>query len=196
MIRFAGAAHLQKSLLKECTAEIAWYSSQSCDIPCVLCMRVIQYAVQCKRLLQLAAMHTMIVSLNCRDCALCMHFSSTCNLMRPTCAHYNIQTSVTESHILQSSDQLQLYTNLSQAELKKGKEEIQRLKAALLDQEGAVLQRERQLADLKRQLKEERRKGEAPLQMDQAIQADPVQCADLEVQVRDAALTALLCIVT
>ncbi|DBA85377.1 TPA: hypothetical protein ACH3X2_006056 [Trebouxia sp. C0005] len=68
-----------------------------------------------------------------------------------------------------------------QAELKKGKEEIQRLKAALLDQEGAVLQRERQLADLKRQLKEERRKGEAPLQMDQAIQADPVQCADLEV---------------
>ncbi|KAL0050311.1 hypothetical protein WJX82_008729 [Trebouxia sp. C0006] len=69
-----------------------------------------------------------------------------------------------------------------QAELKKGKEEIQRLKAALLDQEGAVLQRERQLADLKRQLKEERRKGEAPLQMDQAIQADPVQCADLEVQ--------------
>lgn len=116
--------------------------------------------------------------------------------MRPTCAHYNIQTSVTESHILQSSDQLQLYTNLSQAELKKGKEEIQRLKAALLDQEGAVLQRERQLADLKRQLKEERRKGEAPLQMDQAIQADPVQCADLEVQVRDAALTALLCIVT
>ncbi|KAL0042004.1 hypothetical protein WJX77_000403 [Trebouxia sp. C0004] len=70
-----------------------------------------------------------------------------------------------------------------QAELKKGKEEIQRLKAALLEQEGAVLQRERQVADLKRQLKEERRKGEAPLQMDQAIQADPVQCADLQVQV-------------
>jgi len=73
--------------------------------------------------------------------------------------------------------------SLSQAELKKGKEEIQRLKAALLDQEAAVLQRERQLADLKRQLKEEQRKGEAPLQMDQAIQADPVQYADLEVQV-------------
>lgn len=54
-----------------------------------------------------------------------------------------------------------------------------------------MLQRERQLADLKRQLKEERRKGEAPLQMDQAIQADPVQCADLEVRVLDAALTAL-----
>lgn len=64
--------------------------------------------------------------------------------------------------------------------------------AALLDQEAAVLHRERQLADLKRQLKEERRKGEAPLQMDQAIQAEPVQYADLEVQVWDAALTAFL----
>ncbi len=95
-------------------------------------------------------------------------------------------------NVLQYPDQLQMYVNLSQAELKKGKEEIQRLKAALLDQEGAVLQRERQLADLKRQLKEERRKGEAPLQMDQAIQADPVQYADLQVQVWDAALTALL----
>ncbi len=72
---------------------------------------------------------------------------------------------------------------MMQAELKTGKEEIQRLKAALLDQEAAVLQRERQLADLKKQLKEERRKAEAPLQMDQAIQARPVQYADLEVQV-------------
>ena len=98
---------------------------------------------------------------------------------------------VTDPQILQFSGQVQLYVNLLQAELKKGKEEIQRLKAALLDQEGAVLQRERQLADLKRQLKEEQRQGEAPLQMDQAIQADPVQCADLQVQVWDAALTAL-----
>ena len=95
-------------------------------------------------------------------------------------------------HVLQCPDQLQLCVSLSQAELKKGKEEIQRLMAALLDQEAAVLHRERQLADLKRQLKEERRKGEAPLQMDQAIQAEPVQYADLEVQVWDAALTAFL----
>ena len=98
---------------------------------------------------------------------------------------------MTDPHILQCPGQLQLYANLLQAELKKGKGEIQRLKAALLDQEGAMLQRERQLADLKRQLKEERRQGEAPLQMDQAIQADPVQYADLQVQVWDAALTAL-----
>lgn len=69
-----------------------------------------------------------------------------------------------------------------QAEVKKGKEEVQRLTAALLDQEAALLQRDRQLADLKKQLKEERRKAEAPLQMDQAVQAQPDQ-ANLEVQV-------------
>ena len=112
---------------------------------------------------------------------------------QPTC--HSIQTSLQQCDkplASQCPDQLQLYANPSQAELKKGKEEIQRLKAALLDQEGAVLHRERQLADLKRQLKEERRKGEAPLQMDQAIQADPVQCADLQVQAWDAALTAPL----
>lgn len=67
--------------------------------------------------------------------------------------------------------------------MKKGKEEVQRLTAALLDQEAALLQRDRQLADLKKQLKEERRKAEAPLQMDQAVQAQPDQ-ANLEVQVR------------
>ena len=70
-----------------------------------------------------------------------------------------------------------------QAELKAGKEEVQRLKAALLEQEAAVLQRERQLADLKKQIKEARRQAEAPLQMDQAIQAEPVQSADVQVQV-------------
>lgn len=70
-----------------------------------------------------------------------------------------------------------------QAELKVDKEEVQRLKAALLEQEAAVLQRERQLADLKKQLKEARRQGEAPLQMDQATQAEPVQSADVQVQV-------------
>ena len=40
-----------------------------------------------------------------------------------------------------------------QAELKAGKEEVQKLKAALLDQEAAVLQRDRQLAERRRQLK-------------------------------------------
>ena len=46
-----------------------------------------------------------------------------------------------------------------------------------------MLQRERQLADLKKQLKEARRQAEAPLQMDQATQAEPVQSADVQVQV-------------
>ena len=71
-----------------------------------------------------------------------------------------------------------------QAELKQGKEEVQKLKAALLESEAAVLQKERQLVDLKGQMKEERRRAEAPLQMDKAVQADPIQHADLEVQVR------------
>lgn len=70
-----------------------------------------------------------------------------------------------------------------QAELKQGKEEAQRLKAALLESEAAVLRKERQLVDLKKQMKEERRRAEPPLQMDQAVQAEPIQHADLKVQV-------------
>lgn len=70
-----------------------------------------------------------------------------------------------------------------QAELKQGKEEVQKLKAALLESEAAALQKERQLVDLKKQMKEERRRAEAPLQMDQAVQSDPGQHADMAVQV-------------
>ena len=70
-----------------------------------------------------------------------------------------------------------------QAELKQGKEEVQRLKAALLESQAAVLQKQRQLVDMKKQMKEERRRAEAPLQMDQAVQTDAVQHADLEVRV-------------
>ena len=71
----------------------------------------------------------------------------------------------------------------SQAELKQHKEEAQRLKAALLDSEAAVLQKERQIIDMKKQMKEEQRRAEAPLQMDQAVQASPIQHAHLAVQV-------------
>ena len=69
-----------------------------------------------------------------------------------------------------------------QAELKQGKEEVQKLKAALLDLEAVVLQRDRQLADLRRQLKEVHRRAEGPLQMDQATQAQP-SVQDYAVQV-------------
>ena len=77
-----------------------------------------------------------------------------------------------------------------QAELKQGKEEVQRLKAAVLESEAAVLQKERQIVDMKKQMKEERRRAEAPLQMDQAVQADLIQHEDQEVQV----LLQTLCI--
>ena len=82
-----------------------------------------------------------------------------------------------------SKDEHHCVVCILQAQLKEGREEVQRLKAALLDQEAVVLHRDRQLADLRKQLKDERRKAEAPLQMDQAIQAEPVQYAHLEVQV-------------
>ena len=78
-----------------------------------------------------------------------------------------------------------------QAELKQGKEEVQKLKAALLQSEAAVLQKERQLVDLRKQMKEEWRRAEAPLQMDQAVQTDAMQHADLEVQVHARALVCL-----
>ena len=83
----------------------------------------------------------------------------------------------------QQPSELALFHCYLQAELKQHKEEVQRLRAALLDSEAAVLQKERQIIDMKKQMKEEQRRAEAPLQMDQAVQADPIQHAHLAVQV-------------
>lgn len=81
-----------------------------------------------------------------------------------------------------------------QAELKKGKEEVQRLKATLLEQEAAVLQRDRQLADLRKELKEAVRKAEPPMQRDQAVQSMLVILQDQQTQVSFASCYSKLLI--
>ena len=70
-----------------------------------------------------------------------------------------------------------------QAELKEGKQEVQRLKATLLEQEAAVLQRDRQLADLRKELKEALRRAEPPMQRDQAVQSILVTLQEQQTQV-------------
>ena len=70
-----------------------------------------------------------------------------------------------------------------QEDLRKGKEEVHRLKAALLEQEAALLQRDRQLADLRKELTEAICKAEAPLQRDQAMQCNPLLQDDQATQV-------------
>ena len=71
-----------------------------------------------------------------------------------------------------------------QKDLSKSKEEVHCLKAALLEQEAAVLQRDRQLADLRKELKEALRNAEPPLQRDQALQCGgPLPQQDQETQV-------------
>lgn len=74
-----------------------------------------------------------------------------------------------------------------QKDLSESKDEVQRLKAALLEQGGAMLQRDRQLADLRKELTEALRNAEPPVQRDQALQCGPLPQHNQETQVSKTA---------